>query len=237
MTYKRYQYESGMIRDLIKTLVLVATLAANGIFMPTAFCSPPPLQTSATQSSEEIEYGVKAAFIFNFMKFIDWPAEKKAEQDKKQSEKSPMIIGILGNNPFGQSFAPILDKTIQERTIQIVNIESFQEYLRQHGNSQSAVTAYQNKYQQLIQQCDILFICRSEEKTFARVLLITKSHAVLTVSDLPDFAKNGGMIEFVEENKKVRFEINLHAVTQKDIKIRSQLLKLARKIYNDESRG
>ncbi|MHC4925970.1 MAG: YfiR family protein [Planctomycetota bacterium] len=188
---------------------------------------------NAAQTDEEVEYGVKAAFIYNFMKFIDWPAEKKTEAAKEQSKKAPMIIGVLGENPFGQSFTPVLDKTIKGQTIQLVNIESYQNYLRQHGYSKTATTAYQNKYQQLMRQCDILFVCRSEEKVIAPLLLMVKSHAVLTVSDFPEFAKGGGMIGFVEKNKKVRFEINLHAVTQENIKIRSQLLGLARKIYKD----
>lgn len=219
-------------------MLTVTVLLAAGWMVQLPFLITPchAAQTAqAAQSDEEVEYGVKAAFIYNFMKFIDWPAEKKSQQDKELPDKAPMIIGVLGKNPFGESFTPVLNKTIQGRSIQLVNIESYQDYLRQHGNSKTATTAYQNKYHPLIRKCDILFLCRSEEKAFGPLLSMAKSHAVLTVSDISDFAKNGGMIGFVEENKKVRFEINLHAVTQEDIKIRSQLLRLARKIYKDKN--
>ncbi len=188
----------------------------------------------ASKSPEEIEYDVKAAFIYNFMKFIEWPANKKAEQDKKQNKPVPMTIGILGNNPFGESFKPLLGKTIQNRTIQLVEIQSYHTFYHRSSDKQNALSNYRDKFGQMIQQCDILFICQSEEDVFTVILPLVQTHSVLTVSDITQFAEQAGMIGFVTESKKIRFEINLNAVNKEQIKIRSQLLGLARKIYKND---
>ena len=187
-----------------------------------------------SKTPEEIEYDVKAAFIYNFMKFIEWPADKKAEQDQKQNKPAPMTIGILGNNPFKESFKPLLGKTIQNRTIQLVQIQSYQAFYYRCTDKRNALNNYRDKFGPTIQQCDILFICKSENDVFKVILPLTHDHAVLTVSDITEFAKQGGMIGFVTENKKIRFEINLKSVTREQIKIRSQLLELARNIYKND---
>ena len=193
-----------------------------------------PTAVTPQQSDHEIEYNVKAAFIYNFMKFIEWPADKKAELDKEQGQKTPMTIVIVGDNPFGRAFEPILGKSIQGRTIQIVTIPGFQEFAKQPPPLGNLQEAFLEKYASQLTQCDVLFICRSEKANTDSLLKITGSHAVLTVSDISDFANHVGMIGFVQDDNKVRFDINLKTAAKENIKIRSQLLSLARKIHEKE---
>jgi len=231
------KYESWMIQRVITIVVLLAVLCPVGPFVSVGLCSPILLAAvgkDTSKSPEEIEYGIKAAFIYNFMKFVEWPADKKTAQDQEQGQLAPMVIGILGDNPFGEAFDPILDKRIGERGIQLVHIQGYQAFLNKNRNRQNALTDYQKMNQSLIRQCDILFICTSEKENIKQLLSMTNNAAVLTVSDLPGFAEKGGIVGFVKEKNKVRFEINLKEATRSNIKVRSQLLSLARKIYKDK---
>ncbi len=217
-------------------LALIFTTAAEGYAAQSLSAG----ELSGRKSAEEIEYEVKAAFIFNFMRFIDWPEEKHAANRQYQKENSPagnenapppIIIGIIGKNPFAQAFEPILNKKIGERTIQFVQFDSYEPYLRAAGNDTGGLAAYRNKYGVLLTRCDMMFFAASESSHFEKLLLLTTNSAAVTVSDIPNFAVRGGMIGFVIDNRKVRFDINLESVEKEKIKMRSQLLELARQIH------
>lgn len=207
--------------------------------------SPLPATSTAakTKDAEEIEYDVKAAFIYNFMRFIEWPAEKLQANRQIQKENAPssagdvsvspppMLIGILGNNPFRQAFSPILGKKIGDRTIELAVFEGFEPYLRAGRNETAALAAYRQKNGRILARCDVLFICASEAGYLDTLLPLTEGSCAVTVSDIPEFVHRGGMIGFVTENNKVRFDIHLGPVEREKIKIRSQLLELARQIH------
>ena len=106
------------------------------------------------------------------------------------------------------------------------------EFVEKSGNERSALADYQTQYQKTIHSCNVLFICESEKKYVPELLQMSTSSITLTVSDLPEFAKQGGIIGFVKDNNKIRFEINLAAAQKENIKIRSQLLTLAKEVYN-----
>jgi hypothetical protein len=195
-----------------------------------------------TKSAEEIEYDVKAAFIYNFMRFIDWAEEKlKANRqyqqdhfpssDGKTPPPPPMIIGIVGKNPFRQAFAPILDKKINERSIELVSIEGFELYLKAGRNDADALAAYGKKNTVLLNRCDVLFISGSEGGYLDKLMPLIARNFAITISDIPDFVLRGGMIGFVNDKNKVRFDIHLDNVEKEKIKIRSQLLELARQVH------
>lgn len=196
-----------------------------------------------TKSAEEIEYDVKAAFIYNFMRFIDWPEEKlKANRQYQQENASPssdktplslppMMIGIVGKNPFRQAFAPILDKKINDRAIELVSLDSIEPYLKAARNEADATAAYSKKYAVLLNRCDVLFICNSEAGYLDKLLPLTAGNFAVTISDIPDFVLRGGMIGFVTDKNKVRFDIHLDSIEKEKIKIRSQLLELARQVH------
>ena len=189
------------------------------------------LQSSSPKTAKEIEYEVKAAFIYNFMKFVEWPKEKKESRGENQNTDNPMIIGVLGGNPFDSAFLPILNKEVHGRKIQLVEIQSYQEFYDASGNKSNALAAYQAEYQAIIASCDVLFICESEHRYVEELLGLASGHSILIISDLPEFVENGGMIGFVKDKNKIRFEINLDAVQKENIKIRSQLLTLAKKVH------
>ena len=158
-----------------------------------------PAETGA-QESPPSEYQVKAAFLFNFAKFVEWPPESFA------GETSPLVIGILGDNPFGGD----LERTIQNKTI----------------NNHPLVIKPLHSLAEAT-NCQILFINASEKKRFTEIFGSLRGTSVLTVSDTEGFTEAGGMINFVLENKKIRFQINDAAAKTARLKISSKLLSLA----------
>ncbi|MEN9847930.1 MAG: hypothetical protein RL368_670 [Pseudomonadota bacterium] len=121
-------------------------------------------------------------------------------------ENTALTFCVVGENPFGNQLSQIIaNKKINGRSLEFKQIAG-----NQLGN------------------CDIAFISESKRSELSQVLHST--HHLLTVSDIPDFAEKGGMIEFTKVEGKLRFVINRNAAVRAGIKISSQLLKLAHKI-------
>jgi hypothetical protein len=160
------------------------------------------LTTSAsrTQSSPPSEYQIKAAFLFNFARFVEWPTKAVA------GSSSPMVIGILGENPFHDD----LEKTIHNKTIDghPLVVQEFRS-LAEATNS------------------NILFISNSEKARLEEIFKGLKGTTVLTVGETEHFTESGGMINFVMEGTKIRFQINNDAASAAGLKISSKLLLLA----------
>jgi len=152
------------------------------------------------------EYGVKAAFLYKFATYIRWPVSAPAR---------PFVIGVLGDDPFGSTLGEVVrGQTVQGRGIRI----------RALTRKEEAV------------ECDLVFISASEQPNVKAILARLRSTAVLTVSDLDQFAEQGGMIGLVTtEEKHVRFDINKAALDRAGLRASSQLLQLARIV--DESPG
>jgi len=146
------------------------------------------------------EYEVKAAFLFNFAKFVDWPPEVFADTN------SPIVVGVLGKNVFGNN----LEKIINDRK---VNNRSFQ--FRKY----TSVTEVTN--------CQILFISSSEKNDFAKIMSALHNASILTVSETDGFIQAGGMINFVLQDNKIRFEISDEAAKKGRLRVSSKLLSLA----------
>jgi hypothetical protein len=148
------------------------------------------------------EYRLKAAFLWNFAKFVEWPTNAFA------SESAPFIIGVLGKNPFG----PDLEKTVSGKLINTHPIE-----VRVFDSVAEA------------KQCHLLFVAASETARVADIVKSLAGTTVLTVGDTESgpFTENGGMIKFVFEGNKVRFQINDNAAKSANLKISSKLLSLA----------
>ena len=156
-------------------------------------------------SQEFQEYQVKAAYLFNFAKFVEWP--KKAFAD----ENTPITIGILGDDPFG----PALDSLAASQEIQGREIV-VRRFSRIDG----------------IENGQILFISRNREKLLSDILGRLEGKCVLTVSETRTFAFDGGMINFVIIDDKVRFEINVKAAERAKLNLSSKLLRVARTVRN-----
>ena len=149
------------------------------------------------------EYQVKAVFLFNFSQFVEWP-------DKAfSSDKAPLVIGVLGDDPFGH----YLDDIVSGE-----KVNGHPLIIQRYHNIQEAST------------CHILFINKGEmDKTDITNL---KGNNVLTVSDDPSFIQKGGMIRFFTSNNKIQFQINPEVAKAGGLTISSKLLRLAEIVPN-----
>lgn len=143
---------------------------------------------------------MKAAFIFNFAKFVDWPPAKS------QETAATMNVCVVGDEPLASALAAIEGKIAGGKKIKI-RLEP---------------------PQQSLGSCSILFVGDSENAQLGRILETVKNAGVLTIGDTTGFARQGVMINFYMEEKRVRFEINPKAASRAGLKISSNLLKIAR---------
>lgn len=188
-----------MPRQKVKTCFLLAASAAFAWLMP-----------AASVCAEEVDKAkalkVKAAYLYNFAKFVEWP------DNAFENEKAPLVIGVLGDDPFGR----ILDNTAKDKHVaeHPVKIRRFR------WNKQEDRAGLKN--------CHILFISGSEQNRLAKILTALKERPVLVVSDIHNFARDGGMVGFVLEKGRIAFEINREVLEKAKLKASSRLLKLAR---------
>jgi len=171
------------------------------------------------------EYQVKAAFLYNFLQFVDWSEEKSADSNK------PITIGIIGKDPFGNAFEPIKDKKVKGRSVIIKRFKSFEELKKSTGKDKPEL----GREIEALTKCHLLFICSSEQENLKEIINSVRDHNVLTVGETEGFLESGGIINcFVEENK-IRFEINISAAERAKLEIRSQLLRLAKRIVEKDA--
>ena len=167
------------------------------VLLACAMVSPSSLEG---QRAKPTEYEVKATYLFNFSRFVEWPAQGV------QAQSDSFAICVLGENPFG----PALNATVARETIAGKGVVA-----RQIPAPQDAVN------------CHVLFISSSEEKRVKEILASLGTASVLTVSDLPKFTQRGGMVQFVLEDNKVRFEVNSATAERAGLRLSSELLKVA----------
>jgi len=176
-------------------------------------------QVRAESAPSRGEYQVKAAFLFNFIKFVDWPKEKAADNN------SIITIGIIGKDPFGDAFDPIEGRKVKNRKLVVKRFKGFQELTRSAGKDTDRL----EREIQTLRKCHVLFVCSSEKKQLKQIFESVEGRGVLTVGDAGGFLKAGGVINFFISEGKVRFEINATVARQAKLKIRSQLLRLAKR--------
>lgn len=158
------------------------------------------LVPAAAAVAAEGEYQVKAAMLYNFAKFVEWPADSFGGDNR-------ITFCIAGKSPLNGPIQQIQGKQVKGRTVSI----------RQVGRPDD------------VGGCQLLFIPQSEHARLSTYLQQAGQHSVLTVSDLERFTASGGMIGFYEDDNKVRFEINQEAAQKRRLQISSQLLNLARR--------
>ena len=163
---------------------------------------------NAQNAGGSSEYLIKAGFIYNFANLVQWPASSFAQPD------SPIVIVILGEDHFGTT----LDRALEGKK---VNARSFV-IKRAHSVSELQRTVGAQK------ECQILYVSSSEMSHLGEAIQMLKGVPVLTIGETPGFAKNGGIINLILEDNKVRFEVNVEAAKAADLNISSRLLALAR---------
>lgn len=180
-------------------LAIVCAAAQIGFHPLSAVAQQPPLT----------EYQLKALFIFNFPKFVEWPADAFA------TTNDPFVIGVIGENPFGTALEDtVKDKSMNEHPFVVKRVRTPAE----------------------ARKCHILFVSDSDRKRVSELLNALKDASVLTVSDLDHFLELGGMIRFYMEGKRVRFEINHETAKTCRLKISSSLLQLGPRAPKEDAK-
>lgn len=156
-----------------------------------------PLAALANAGSSETD--VKAAFIYNFTKFVEWPATALAPD-------APMQICVMGKNDLGDRLRQLHGREAQGHPLQVRILVP--------ADNQA--------------DCHVIFITRESARQLPQLLKPFTNNAILTVSDAPDFIRNGGMIELFVESSRVQFIINLDSAQQAGLKISARMLQLAR---------
>lgn len=170
----------------------------------------------AQESSGSSEYLIKAGFIYNFANLVQWPSSSFAQPD------SPIVIVILGEDHFGNTLDHALDgKKVNSRPFVIKRARTVTELQRTLGPQKD---------------CQILYVSSSEMPHLGEAIQVLKGVPVLTIGETPGFARDGGIINLVLEDNKVRFEVNVRAAKDADLNISSRLLALARIVQSPEGR-
>lgn len=160
-----------------------------------------PAAPAAAQAAGE--YDVKAAFLYNFAKFVEWPS------NAFDAPGSPMTLCIVGRDPFGEA----LDTLVRGETLQ--------------GRP---MTVHRTRDLLEIRDCHVVFLSRTETARQDEILDTVRGVGVLTVGEGDSFLRDGGIIRFVIEANRVRFEVNLDAAERNGLKLSSKLLRLARSV-------
>lgn len=186
-----------MMMGAVVCLALTAGVCDGGRLTPAAYPQAPT------------EYEVKAAFLLNFAKFVEWPADAFGGDGH-------FVIGVLGNDPFGHALDQMVkDKSVNGRRVVIRRLQ----------------TARDTK------GCHILFISSSERGRLSQVLSSLNGSPFLTVADMDRFTQMGGMIGMVMQENKIRFEINVAITELARLKVSSKLLSLATVVRREVSGG
>jgi YfiR/HmsC-like len=178
---------------------LVATLLA-------ALVSSAGAPRALAQQNASSEYQVKAAFLFHFAQFVEWPPDAFKDAD------SPLTYCTIGEDPLSGALDQSLSgKTIGARPLRVQHL----------------------KLSQQAQTCQVLFIGASETRRLSEIMASVSDRPILTVGETEHFAANGGVIGFSVETNKVRFEINLEAAEKANLKISARLLALAKTVIGN----
>jgi len=160
------------------------------------------------QGQSATEYEVKAAYVFNLLKFVEWPEVSPGDAQTK------WVIGIVGNSPIGDELSKLVEnKNVLGKELQV---KTFQ--------------ATDN-----LRVCNILFISGSEKKHLPAILAALRGSSVMTVADMEHFIDAGGMVQFVVEDARVRISIDVGATGRARLKVSSKLLALARAVTAEGS--
>ncbi len=146
------------------------------------------------------EFQVKAAFVYNFVKFVQWPRDSFLT-----TGDAPISICVLGQDPLGDALESLKGLADYGKNISVRRIAGQGE----------------------IDRCQVLYLCKSEKEAMGNILKGMKA-GVLTIGDMKSFASAGGIINFVIVDNRVSFEINVDAAERARLKISSQILKLAK---------
>lgn len=181
----------------------------SGLLLWAGFAlSAKPVLAAQSAYAAPVEYEVKAAFVHNFAKFIQWP------DGKFKSKEAPIHIGFLGDGPINEALMGLKGKEVQSRTLKVSRVQNVKQVDSYH----------------------IIFVNPSEKKWLPGLMDQLRGNGILTIGDMKNFPNQCGIINFylrkTEENGKkvntIGFEINISAAEREQLKVSSHLLRLAR---------
>ncbi|MBI4871047.1 MAG: YfiR family protein [Candidatus Riflebacteria bacterium] len=148
---------------------------------------------------------VKAAFVYYFALFVDWPGSTLGPGQSK------VVLGVWGNDALGQTLGGLRGKRVGDRTLEVVQFEANQD----------------------VSACHLLYVAASEPAKVRELLGKLEGQPILTVSDRPGFLGLGGMIQFFIEGETVRFQISRSRASAAGLKLSSKLLQAAKLVDLD----
>jgi len=160
---------------------------------------------SMADNHQTTEYKIKAAFLYNFSRFVTWPGHARPENGK-------FNLCILGSDPFRELLDPLSGKSVQNSSLNIKRLTTLDQ---DHA-------------------CQIIFISQTGNRGLKYIMSGLKTQPVLTVSDIEDFTTHDGIIQFKLVDNKVRFNINIDNANHAGLTISSKLLSLATIVRNDQ---
>ena len=198
--FRNAAQRSGLLRAAVWSrciclLVQAALLSVSG---------PSPSRAQAVPS---LEYQLKAAFLLNFAKFIEWPP------DAIPGNMTPLAICVFKYDPFGSALEEILrGKNINDRALVARRVKDLQE----------------------LRSCQVLFVSAKEDKSLPDILSSARGSSLLVVGESEDFAQRGGGIQFVLEANKLRFAVNVDALQRARLSVSAKLLTMAKIVHDSD---
>jgi hypothetical protein len=189
--------EMRKARLLLACLMVVAALGVS---------------TARAESNASLEYKVKAAFLYNFLKFVEWPADQGVETT------APITVGIVCNDEHANSFDEIATRKVKDRSI---IIKKFADVTTPEAKAGLA-------------KCQLIYVTASLRDISKDIIALTRKQPVLVVGESEGFIEAGGIINFVMQDNKVCFEINADSADEANLKIASQLLRLAKRVIKTD---
>lgn len=163
------------------------------------------LLTAAPASADETlqlhEPEIKAGLIYNFLKYIDWPAADVAGPDMK--------VCIFGNDPFADYLKPMRERSVNRKNIVLRIIHNAGE----------------------LAGCHLLFVTREEKGSWSELRTALKGKSILTVADFDGFTSSGGMVEFGQKDSHIKVDLNTDATEAAQLKVQDRLLKLVTPVH------
>ncbi len=204
-------------------VVIVAILAVTYTMLS--------MSPAAAETTSSHEYRVKAAFMSQFVNFIDgWKFQQKESERNENGSNSDekIFVGIIGENPFKDAFVPLMENKTRDRKIALKQFRGFSDLKKKNKEIEVHPDIED------IKKCDMLFLCSSEKQYIVDILKPIQSERILTVADTQGFIEQGGIINFIIEKNRVRFEVNVIAAKRANLILRSKLLRLAARVIMED---
>lgn len=167
-----------------------------------------PSENRASEHIASREYPLKAAFVYNFIKFTRWLSEE-------QLPKTVLCLAVVGPDPFGDALQPLEHKTAAGRPIVLTHC------LKLSGQDAP--------------ECEVVFIAYQQPELYSRVLAEVQGKGVLTIGDAPGFARHGGCVELVKQQDKICFIINKQALRQQGLELSYKVYAMALEVVGEEN--